>query len=328
MLVLARKLGIIGLAIANTMGVLVQAVLLLPLALHPRRYRLVLDWTHPGVRQVLHLLLPLMLANVVAKATPVIDRFFASQLPEGNISHLGYAFRIFSVLCVLTSTGISTVLFPRMATDASNTDLASLRQTMSVGLRVMWLAIAPAMMIGITLAFPFVTVLFRRGQFTVADAVAVASLIQIYLLALPPACLGTVTTRGFYVLKDTRTVAILASIESIVYVFYTALLSRAFGVSGIAFGYVLLFNISLLWQVLIVSHKTGKVGGGTVLNSFLRTGVAALIGGIVAWGGTLLTSNVLLQLVYGAVFGLAAYSAGLWLLQSREVYQVWHALRT
>jgi putative peptidoglycan lipid II flippase len=323
---LARRLGIIGLAVANTLGILLQAALLMPLALKRGHYRLTLNWRHPGVAQIFHLLLPLILANVVAKVTPVIDRFFASKMPEGSISHLGYAFRIFSLLSLLISTGISTVIFPRMASDAVTTDLSFLRKTMSTGLRVMWMAIAPAVTIGIALALPLVLVVFRRGQFNITDALIVSALIQIYLLALPPACLGNVTGRGFYALKDTRTVAVLGSIESVAYVFYTSILAKTFGVMGIAFGYVIYFNISLAWQLLILRHKTGKVGSHTVINSFVRTGLAALVGGAVAWGVTWMISNIWLQLGFGSLAGLSVYGISLWLLQYSEFRQVWSSL--
>lgn len=322
-IVLTPRLGIIGLAIANTIGIVLQAGLLLPLAFGQGRYRFILNLYHPGVRQVLRLLFPLVLANVVSKATPVIDRYFASQMPEGSISHLGYAFRIFSVLSLLISSGISTVIFPRMAMDVAGTALASLRRTMSVGLRVMWFIIAPAMTIGIALALPLVTVVFRHGQFSTLDAVAVSGLFQIYLLALPPACLGTITGRGFYALKDTRTVAIVGTLEGIAYIFYTALLSRKLGVTGVAFAYVIFFNFSLLWQVVVIRHRAGQVGGRTVVNSFMRTGLVALLAGVAAWATTLLTANIWIQLILGAMSGLLVYSLGIWLLQTSEIQRVW-----
>lgn len=304
---LANWLGIIGLAIATTLGIVLQVGLLLPLALKKGSYRLTLDWRHPAVWQVLRLLLPLVLVSLVAKSTLLVDRYLASGMPEGSISHLGYAFRIFIFIILLVSTGITTVIFPRMAFDMAGSDLFGLRRTMSAGLRFMWLAIAPVIALGITLALPMVTAVFKRGHFGAADAVAVAGLLQVYLLALAPACLGNVTGRGFYVLKDTRTFAVLGSIESVAYVFYTIALARVWGVTGIVIGYVILFNGSLAWQVFIVRHKTGRTGGRTVLCSFARTGLAAMLGGVAAWGVTTIFTNVWVQLVLGGTVGLGIY---------------------
>jgi putative peptidoglycan lipid II flippase len=318
LIALANWLGIIGLAIATTLGVVLQVGLLLPLALTRGHYRLTLNWRHAAVQQVLRLLMPLVLANVVGKCTPLIDRALASAMPEGSISRLGYAFRIFSVLVLLFSTGITTVIFPRMAFHIAESDLAGFRRTISSGLRFMWLAIAPVIALGIALALPIVTAVFKRGRFSATDAAVVAGLLQVYLLALASACLGNVTGRGFYVLKDTRILALLGSIESVTYVFYTIALARLWGVVGIAIGYVVLFNGSLAWQALILRHKSGRTGGRKVISSFLRTGLAATLGGAAALGVTTAIANIWLQLVLGGSIGLGVYGVTLYGLGSVE----------
>jgi putative peptidoglycan lipid II flippase len=191
----------------------------------------------------------------------------------------------------------------------------------------MWLAIAPAMAIGIALALPLVVAAFQRGQFNKNDAAAVAGLLQVYLLALAPACLGNITGRGFYALKDIRTFSGLSSIESVVYMFYTPLLAHLLGPKGVALGFVLFFNISFVWTAIILRYRTGNVGGSMVLNSFIRTGLAALLGGVVAWATTHLTSNVWLELIFGGLSGLLVYGMSLCLLQSAEINQIRNSLR-
>ena len=125
----------------------------------------------------------------------------------------------------------------------------------------------------------------------------------------------------FLRLKDTKTVALLGSIESVAYVIYTAILARYMGAIGVVLGYVLLFNGSFLWQVIILRIKTGKVSGNVVLNSFMRTGLAALVGAAAAWGVTRFTSNIWVQLIFGGAFGLLTYVVGLWILKSPEINQ-------
>jgi putative peptidoglycan lipid II flippase len=276
------------------------------------------------VLQVLGLLVPLALANVVAKSTTLVERLLASSMPEGSISYLGYAFRLQSLFSLFIATGITTVVFPRMAVNVADEDLTALRRTMSTSLRFMWLAVAPATTLGMVLALPLVTVVFQRGQFNAMDAIAVAGLFQVYLLALASACLANITARGFYVLKDTRTVAVLGSIESIAYVLYTVLFARFFGTVGVALGYVLFFNLSFLWQVLIIRYKTGNRGGRAVLSSFARIGLAALLGGVAAWGVTLVLSSPRLQLVGGGMTGLFAYLMALYALRVSEAQEIWH----
>jgi putative peptidoglycan lipid II flippase len=191
----------------------------------------------------------------------------------------------------------------------------------------MWLAIAPVMTIGIAVASPAVEAVFQRGQFSPNDTAAVAGLLQVYLLSLAPACLGSITARGFYVLKDLKTFSVLSSIESVVYMLYTALFAHFLGAIGVALGFVLYFYISLLWTIPIIRYRTGNAGGRTVLNSFMRIGLAALFGGAIAWRVTLLITNLWFELAFGCVLGFSVYAIGLWLMQSPEFHQLLKSFR-
>lgn len=319
LITLARSWGIFGLAVATTVGLLLQVLLLLPIAAKRGRYQFILDWKNPAVIRILGLVAPLAVASIVGKSMTIVERYFASSMSEGTISHLGYAFRLLSVVTLLISTGITTVVFPRMATNVSQDGVQELRKTMSAGLRFMWLLAAPATAIGIALAYPMVVSLFQRGHFANADARVVAQLLQIYLLSCPSSCLANVTARAFYVMKDTKTVAILGSIESIAYVGYTALLAHVLGAAGVALGYVLLFSGSFAWQTLIIRRKTGSPKGSTVLRSFLRTSVAALLAGIAAFAAADSCGNPMLGLLLGGSVGIGIYSVTLILLRSEEI---------
>jgi putative peptidoglycan lipid II flippase len=321
--ILARLWGVVGMALATSMGVALQTVLLLRIALRPGRYRLAFHWQHPGVRQVIHLLTPLLLSSLLIRWTPIIERYLASGLPEGSISHLGYAFKLLSLMIALISTGIATVVFPRMALNMAAGDLGGLKHTTSLGLRVMWLAVAPAIVLGGVLALPLVVVFLKRGQFNAGDASAVAGLLRVYLLALIGACLGNVTGRTFYALKDTRTLAVIGVIEALAYAVYSVFLVRQWGLVGLAWGYVLYFDISLLWQIFLIRRRVGNRGGRTLLVSFARTSLAAILGGGVVWGIIQTTPNLWLQLFGGGALGLLVYGAALMGLRSAEAQTIW-----
>lgn len=321
--VLARPLGVLGLALAATTSLVLQAAMLLPIAIRAGRFRLSLNLQHPGVRQVLHLLWPLVLAALFYRFTPLIDCYLASNLGEGAISHLGYAFKLINVSALFISAGISAVIFPRMAIDTAAGDMMSLRHTTSWGLRGVWLSTAPAICIGWALAPPFVTVLFRRGQFSAVDALSVAALFQVYLFAMVGMCLGNITCRVLYALKSTRIIAAMGVVEAIAYMLYTPLLAKLWGISGVALAYVLYYNVSIVWNLVLIMHKTGNVGGRTVIRSFFKTTLAATAGGAVAWAITASLCNPWLQLIFGGTGGIISYIGFLRLSRSAEGQILW-----
>jgi peptidoglycan biosynthesis protein MviN/MurJ (putative lipid II flippase) len=164
--------------------------------------------------------------------------------------------------------------------------------------------------------------LLQRGRFGAADAQIVAGLLRIYLFALAGMCMGSVTFRGLYALKETRLIALFSVFEAIGYALYTPWLARLWGAPGVALGYVIYFTPGLLWGALLIRHKTGHRGGRTVLSSFARSALAALLAGVAVWQLSAVVPNPLLQLVLGGACGLGVYGLALLALRSSEAHDL------
>ena len=315
--VLWARYGVVGVAIAAAVGLTLQLILLMPILARSGHFKISFDYSHPGVRQVLHLLWPLLISSLLIRWTPVIDRYLASGLQEGTISHLAYAFKLLTLFTVVLSTGITTVVFPQMALNTSTNDVSGLGHTFSNGVRLMWLVIAPCVALGVVLSPQIVRLVFVRGSFSEADATAVSGLLRVYLLALVAGGLGNVTARAFYALRETRLIAILGVVEATAYAIYTPLLARRFGAAGVALGYGLYFNLSLLWQFPVLRYKMGNRGGATIVRSFSRTAIAAMVGALPAWALVYAFPDPIFGVIAG-VLGMLTYGFVLMAIGSPE----------
>jgi putative peptidoglycan lipid II flippase len=319
LLSLARWMGVLGLAIATTSGMVLQVALLFKIITSHGNYKFTLNWNERGVQKIFKLAFPLIFVAILTKFTPLVDRYLASELKTGSISHLNYAFKFAGVLSTLISIGGATVIFPKMASDAAKSDLNGLRNITSLGLRMMWIIVAPVITIGLSLSLPVIILVFHHGEFTMQDAVIVAAIFNFYLIALIGMCLGSITSKGFYALKDTKTLAIYGAAEALSYSFYTYYLTRWYGVLGIAAGFMIYYNVSLLWQLIILNKKLSGGRNLTIIKSYIRTFLAALSGGAGAFFITLIVSNLLFQLLAGALLGISTYLLALHLLKSPEI---------
>lgn len=323
---LGSWLGGVGLALATIAGLLVQVTLLAPVLIEGGAYRLTLGRDSAALGRLWRLFWPLLLSGFFIRATTVVDLYAASALPEGTISHLGYAFRIVAPLAILIATGVATVLLPRMALEVAGGELQELRRTFSLGLRMVWLVAAPACVLLTTLAVPLVVVLYQRGAFTLDDARAVSVLLQWYAPAVMLASLGGVTGRAFYALRATRLVAIMGVAEMLAYALYTPWLAMRLAGAGIALSYVIYFAGSLLWHVPLIYYRLGGRGGLPALIAFVRITLAALVGGGVAWIVAGLWAEPWLQVLLAAPAGVATYLVALYWLRSEELRMLGQAM--
>ena len=153
------------------------------------------------------------------------------------------------------------MVFPRMALNSAVGDADALRRTLSLGLRVMWLGVAPSIAIGVALSHPMIAALIQRGAFLPSDTAAVSGLWRIYLISMAAGCLGSVTGRAFYALKQTRTIAAVGVVEALGYAVYTPWLAARFGAAGVAAGYVGYLSLSIGWQLPLLRWRLGRRGG-------------------------------------------------------------------
>lgn len=309
--------GISGVAASATIALVLQLLLLLP-ALKGKGCGFSLNFSDSGLGEMARLALPMILVAVLTKCTPIVERHLASGMEQGSISHLGYAFRLMTICSFIISTGITTVAFPKMAFESAIADIKALWKTISGSFRMLFLVVAPTITLGAALALPLVSALFERGKFMASDSLAVSGLLRIYLLALVPASLGNISGRAFYAIKDTRTLAIYGTLETLAYVFYTAFLASRFGVSGIAWGYVIYFCISFTWQTAILWFRFGR-SDVEDFRPFGVTAACAITAALAAWFVEGLLPGAWLQLIGGITAGALVYIAALKLIKSEDL---------
>jgi Uncharacterized membrane protein, putative virulence factor len=304
--VLANSLKGIGLAIAATISAIVQVFLLANIL--KGKYHFILNWNDEGIKKIFKLFIPLFLVTLLTKFTPLLDRYLGSEFREGSISHLNYAFKVVVIVSMIISTGISVIIFPKMALNVSEQNFIKLRNTMSKGFKIMWLAIAPAISIGFFLSMPLVVTVFQRNMFTASDSLVVSNMLKIYLFSLVGMCLGTVSGKIFYVLNDTKTMAIAGIIEAIVYVFYTVYLTKWLGILGIVLGYVIYFSLSISWHLIYLKIKLKIKGGKNIILFFMKVLLAAIVGGTSTYWSTTVVTAPIIQIIVGSIIGLIAYT--------------------
>ncbi len=315
--------GIKSLVWGTLAGSALQFFLLLPFPLRRRNLSLKAKAKREDLLSLSRLLLPLLIAAFFYRANPLVERYLASRLGEGNIAYLGYAGKIISALLVLLSQGISTVLFPRMAEQATLTYWPQLGETLSRAWRSLTIIAVPVTIFLTAFSPGIIAFLFQRGDFSTmaTEAVAIALLAYSGYFFLGVLAMPMVNT--FYSLKKTSLVARIGLLGFGFYILLAIFLSNRFGFAGIAAAssgqYILTFTIfSLLLSRYLGSLPWKKVG-----QTLLKSLFAAAMALIPAWSLRLILSHrpwlsPLLLLGQFLVFGVIYFSL-LKLLKTEEL---------
>ncbi len=204
---------VVFVAVGVLVGGVVQLLLQMPpLAARGFRYRLTLEWNHPGIRRVLKLMGPSVVGLAVVQVNLLMDSVIAMVLvPEsGAITALWLGNRVMQVPFALIGIAISTAAFPYFSSHAANEKYEKLAEQVTSGVQItLFLAIPSSVGLAI-LAEPSVRLLFQYGNFGEAASVRTGSVLLYYSLGIWAFCVYHVMTRAFYAMEDTLTPARVA----------------------------------------------------------------------------------------------------------------------
>ena len=162
--------ALFGLALGTLLGGLLQLAVQLP-SLYKAGFRFVLDfrWRDPGVRQVLALMLPAVIAASAVQVNVMVNSIFASYLGDGAVSWLSYAFRLMQLPLGVFGVAVATVTLPVVSRIAALGDMNQFRATLARAMRLAIFLTMPAAIGLIVLAQPIIAIIYQRGKFHSID---------------------------------------------------------------------------------------------------------------------------------------------------------------
>ncbi|MEU6822700.1 lipid II flippase MurJ [Streptomyces atriruber] len=113
----------------------------------------------------------------------LIERFLASSLPAGAISHLNYAQKVAQMPMVL-SLMLCTVTFPVVARALAKGETERARKRVERDIVLAGCMVLLGAAAVVAAAPPLIELLFQRGAFTAQDTAATASVMRVYALGL------------------------------------------------------------------------------------------------------------------------------------------------
>ncbi len=207
--------SLLGFSFGVVIGGMAQLTCQFP-ALRRTGYRFAADfrWRDSGVRRILQLMGPAVIAASVVQVNVVVNSMFAYGVGEGAVSWLSYAFRLMQLPIGVFGVAVATVTLPALSRAAVGGISADFRPTLAKGLRLVAFLVLPSTLGLILLAGPIVSVLFERGHFVAVDRMQTAAALRAYGYGLLFYAWLKVLQPAFYAI-DKRWLPMLASFVSL-----------------------------------------------------------------------------------------------------------------
>ncbi len=332
--------ALVGLAIGTLIGGLLQLIVQFPSLRHVGfRFRPDFSWRDDGVRQILTLMGPAVIAASAVQVNVMVNTKFASYIAgDGPVSWLNASFRLMQLPLGIFGVAVGTVTLPVISRFAATRDLGGVRSTLGHGLRLAFFLTIPCAIGLVFFAEPIISLIFERGRFHYSDTLQTAEALRYYALGLVAYSGIKVIAPCFYAL-DKKNMPMLVSFFSILtnYVFNQFFtFSLHLGHRGLALStsLVAILNFAILY-VLMARHIEG-LETKALLRSFAKLAAASAPLALVCmaaqhWVFPNLGAMAFLPKLIGVgltiAVGAAVFGAGVALLKVEEIADVMEMLR-
>lgn len=295
--------GIEGMAWGGLVGAFIGNLLLPAFAMAKAgsHFRPSFDYKDPGVRKFFRLLLPVVLGFSLPSVVGIITQKFASEFGgEGPNTILRAANTLMQAPLGFFGQALALAVFPVLAEYVAKERMDLYRDQVSKTLRtVVYLGtMSGALMLA--LAPQIARLLYGWGKATDDPSAlnGIADCLRIYAVAIFAWCMQPVLMRGFFSLHKTLKPVVIGTTMTGVFILLGIIATRtssdyrsipwATNVAAIALAIVLFFGLE---------SDVGKLDRRGVLETWVKSSVAGIAGGGVAYLGTLLLPHANSRLI-------------------------------
>ena len=247
--------ALIGLAFATVIGGMLQLAVQLPsLARLGYRFRPDLRWRDAGVKAVLLLMGPSVIAASTTQFNVLINSIFASGLEDGAIFWLAAAFRLMQLPLGIFGVALGTVTLPLLSRLVVAGRMDAFRSELARAMRWALLLTLPAMAGLMMLAEPIISVVYQHGKFNAYQAAQAAGALRYYAIGLAGYAALKVLVNAFYALERRKTPMIVSFLAVGLNLLFNWIFTirLGWGHRGLAFstGCIATFNFLLLYALM------------------------------------------------------------------------------
>ena len=247
--------ALIGLAFATLIGGGLQLAVQLPsLARLGYRFRPDIHWRDPGIKAILLLMGPAVIAASTTQVNVLVNSMFASTLGDGAIFWLAIAFRLMQLPLGLFGVALGTVTLPLLSRLVVAGKMREFRSELARAIRWGFLLTLPSTVGLMLLAEPIISVLYQHGKFNAEQAAQAAGALRFYAIGLGGYAALKVLVNAFYAIDRRKTPMLVSFLAVGLNLLFNWIFTfrLGWGHRGLAFstGCIATFNFLLLYFLM------------------------------------------------------------------------------
>jgi putative peptidoglycan lipid II flippase len=329
-LFLSSSLATRALAIGLLTGYFIQFLILLLVFFKNKGVpKLHFDFRDRLLKNVFGVLFLVIIIETIGQLNVVVDRSFASILPQGGISALNYAGTLYQIAIGAFGITVGTAIFPSMSEYVSSKDWESLIQLYSKGIRAVLVITIPIVCVCIVFSREIVALVYQRGAFDTQATLLTAGALKYLSIGLVAFVGYAILVKMYYAMHHELTLLISTASAFVLKILLSLLLVRRHFHQGLAVATSCagIFNITIL--SICLRRNIGRIDGRRIATTFLKTSLISVLSvGICRWMMSVLGETALIfRLAILFMLGSGIFLGLAYLFRVEEVIRVFQKIR-
>ncbi len=294
----------------TTIGWLMQFLIQVPVLFKEKyRLRFRLSIKDKYINNTLKNLVPILMGNSLLHLCLIIDRGFASHLPEGTAAALGFGSNLFITITSIFIVAMSTVIFPRLSQFCQEASFGMVTKMLTQSFKILLFILIPYLLLVIIYHQEIIALVYQRGAFGDESTSITSIAFLFYSLAVIGYACQELYNRVFYALKNFKTPMFASLTCLLINCGFDAVFFKQYGIMALT----LSTSASLLLYAVIMSFLLTNSIGSFLNRDLLKycTKLLIPISTMIAiiWAGRELLpgDNLLTGLIIPVVFSSSAY---------------------
>src|SRR5215467_10693129 len=247
------------------------------------KIRLKLDFSHPGIRRVAKLMVPVLFGVGIVQINVLVDTQFASYLEEGSVTAIYYADRVMELVLGGYAVAVSTVILPLLSRQAALREIDELKTTVNFATRLILFITLPATIGLVVLSRQIIEVLFQHGDFDAASTALTAWALPFFAVGLSAFSMLKIIVPAFYALEDTRTPVKMAFIAMLLNIGLNFMFIRPLRNGGPALATSLSAFFNSISLMIIFYKRHGSFSVRSIIRSIWKFIACSIALGVVTY---------------------------------------------
>ncbi len=310
LLFFSSRFGITGVCYFTVFAWFLQLIIQVPMAKKfGYDFKFGLNFHDENIKKVIKLAIPILISTAVLPINNLVSMNFASNMPQGSIPALEYAYKLYVVIYGIFTYAVGNIIFPELSREGSKDDNTGFIALINKSFNLITFILLPLTLGIMFYSKDIVALIYQRGSFDLNATMNTSQALFFYAIGIIGAGIVEIMNKSFYAKQNTKVPLIVGICVIITNLILCFVLSKtSLGFAGLALATAINAIINGVILTIILNKYQSGILNKDLFKYIFKIVISSACMMVVVFGVNTLMNSVLTESVLNDIIRVGAGS--------------------